>query len=160
MGLDLVELVLTLEEHFGVRLGDEDLSQAETVGQLCGVVLAALPQTGGSCWTARAFYRLRRETRPDLRPDSQLSAVASGMKGWRTIAKRTGLSRRLPAEARTVRDAIHTLAPRCCRSPRLEPAELEQLVSRRVRRVIATQFGIRPSMVRPESRLVQDLHLD
>ena len=41
--LDLVELVMALEEEFGVEVPEEDLEGVETVGQAYDLVIGKLP---------------------------------------------------------------------------------------------------------------------
>jgi len=42
--LDLYELVMELEDSYGVRVPEEDAAEIETVGQAVDFVLARLPQ--------------------------------------------------------------------------------------------------------------------
>jgi hypothetical protein len=63
MGLDVVELVMEIEEHFSVTIPDENAGQILCVGDL---YLFLLRQTRRGralvpCPTAHAFYRIRRE---------------------------------------------------------------------------------------------------
>jgi len=61
MGLDAVELIMTVEERFGIAILDEDAGRLATVGDLYKLVLAKLSGTKTDrCLTSAAFYRLRR----------------------------------------------------------------------------------------------------
>jgi acyl carrier protein len=61
VGLDSVEIVMELEERFGINLPDHELHTARTVADLAALVIARLPKTGSPvCPTACSFYRLRR----------------------------------------------------------------------------------------------------
>ena len=67
MGLDAVELVLEIEEEFGIKIPDEDGEQIETIGQLHQYVLRRLgidqePRVvpGIPCANAVVFHKLRR----------------------------------------------------------------------------------------------------
>lgn len=61
MGLDLVELVMAVEERFGITLSDDDAMSAETPGKLIDLIYAKLDKGGsGECLTSRAFYLVRR----------------------------------------------------------------------------------------------------
>lgn len=82
MGLDAVELVMEVEETFGIKIDDRDAEKIITVGGLFEYVLrqleAAKPQSG-KCGTAVAFYRLRRTlgeslgvARPLVKPSTAL----------------------------------------------------------------------------------------
>jgi acyl carrier protein len=64
MGLDSVELVMEVEEAFGIRIPDADAEWIRTVGELYRYVLAELDRpvlTTPGCLSAAAFYRLRRQ---------------------------------------------------------------------------------------------------
>lgn len=61
MGLDSVELVIEVEERFGVSIPDKDAEELATVGQLIDYVIAAKPPNCSEyCQTSRSFYRVRR----------------------------------------------------------------------------------------------------
>lgn len=63
MGLDIVEIIMEVEEEFGVSLRDDELQHVKTVGDLHEVILACLARkknlSGDFCPSATAFYRLR-----------------------------------------------------------------------------------------------------
>jgi hypothetical protein len=80
MGLDVVELVMEIEEHFSVTIPDDEAGRILCVGDL---YLFLLRRTGGPavvpCPTARAFYTIRRvfmhslgAERGQVRPATQL----------------------------------------------------------------------------------------
>jgi acyl carrier protein len=52
MGLDIVELVMAVEEKFGIEIEDVDAGKAETVGQLHSLVLRMMQQTTGTAPSA------------------------------------------------------------------------------------------------------------
>jgi hypothetical protein len=61
MGLDIMELVMAVEEHFGVTIPDERAEHIYTVGDLYRFLLARKGQrVPALCPTGQAFYRLRR----------------------------------------------------------------------------------------------------
>jgi hypothetical protein len=61
MGLDTVELVMEIEDEFGITLPDADAELIQTAGQLHAYVChRLLPQAAPRCASARAFYFLRR----------------------------------------------------------------------------------------------------
>lgn len=94
MGLDGVELVMEIEEEFGIKLTDDEVAPVQTVGQIIQLVESKITPESRQKLGA-AFYRLRqviadsalidkRLIRPatDLRPfipDSQVSSV------WREL---------------------------------------------------------------------------
>lgn len=80
IGLDGIELIMAVEETFGIEIADEDAQEILTVGQLWDYVCARVAFVPTkSCVTAKAFYRLRRALiattqvwRRGIRPDSLL----------------------------------------------------------------------------------------
>ncbi|MFC1707270.1 phosphopantetheine-binding protein [Planctomycetota bacterium] len=105
MGLDLVELVMSVEETFGISIPDDDAVGIGTVGQLHDYVVAKrfanLPET---CLSSRAFYILRRAIngatgvdRRDLRPSTAVENLLpreSRRYLWNQVSSRADL--RLP----------------------------------------------------------------
>jgi acyl carrier protein len=60
MGLDGVEIVMTVEETFGIAIEDSEAAKAVTPGQLIDLVLSKTKRTiDEACLTQRAFHRLR-----------------------------------------------------------------------------------------------------
>ena len=59
MGLDGVELVMEVEDHFKVILPDAECAQVRTVADLGALVISRLPRSGRTCPTARRFFDLR-----------------------------------------------------------------------------------------------------
>jgi len=68
MGLDTVELVIEIEETFGISIDDSEGQQIQTVGELYDLVIEkrgkarteARAKQGRVCLTAATFYRIRR----------------------------------------------------------------------------------------------------
>lgn len=61
MGLDLVEMVMELEDEFGLTIADEETEQLGTVGELYRYLLTREGVSlAGACWTQRVFYRVRK----------------------------------------------------------------------------------------------------
>ena len=61
MGMDSVELVMAIEEEFGVDFASDDLAEIFTVGQTYDFLRKALGSTPPAhCITQRIFYRVRR----------------------------------------------------------------------------------------------------
>ena len=60
MGLDGVEIVMKVEETFGISIDDAEAGQIATPGQLIDLVLSKVGRTvDDACLTQRAFHRLR-----------------------------------------------------------------------------------------------------
>jgi hypothetical protein len=104
MGLDSVEIVLRIEETFGVDLPDDAISSIRTVGELYTLLLSKL-DGGYACLSSRAFYRVRRAMmevlgvkRQLIRPSTELEHILprnSRIPDWKRIQKQSGL--RFPA---------------------------------------------------------------
>lgn len=63
MGLDAVELVMEVEESFGIKIPDEQASRMATVGELYALVLEKTRDRSREsqvCLSAATFYELRR----------------------------------------------------------------------------------------------------
>ena len=65
MGVDSIELVLEVEEHFSIKIPDKDASKFETVGALYDYVVehTSIVTSSSTCLSAATFYALRRATR-------------------------------------------------------------------------------------------------
>src|SRR4051812_33573806 len=62
MGLDTVELVMSLEDAFGVSISDQEWARATTVGEAADLLVRELrKREGPGCRTMRVFHRVRRE---------------------------------------------------------------------------------------------------
>ena len=80
MGLDLVELVMGVEDAFGISILDEDAARLETPWAVITYLENRLVLTDSAegCLSQRAFYRLRSELmhqlaipRSAVRPDTR-----------------------------------------------------------------------------------------
>lgn len=61
MGLDGVELLMAVEDRFGITIEDEQAGQVATAGDLHELVMSKLTPSGpGSCLSSHVFYGLRR----------------------------------------------------------------------------------------------------
>ena len=119
MGLDLVELLMEVEEAFGISIPDEDAPAVETVGSFHDCLLRQLgthQQTG--CLTAVAFYQVRRALisvlglpRKQLRPSTnlrQLIPVRGRRATWKRLQDSLGL--KLPKLSLPMWSVVFTLA--------------------------------------------------
>jgi hypothetical protein len=110
-GLDPVELLMMVEDCFGISIADRDAEQLRTAGQLCDYVCnrvcvndgrAAKSRAESRCISATAFFRVRRvlamarevQTR-SIRPDSPIDRFlpkAGRRAGWRRIGHAMGVT--------------------------------------------------------------------
>jgi len=94
MGLDTVEIVLRVEETFGVDLPDDELGSVSTVGDLYKLLLSRLDGSY-TCLSSRAFYRVRRSmvevlgvSRRSIRPSTELQPLLGNRRSveqWKQI---------------------------------------------------------------------------
>lgn len=101
MGLDGVELVLTVEERYQIRLPDAACSRVGTVADLAALIITQLPTPTGACPTARTFFRLRKTFvrqwgihRREVRPDTPLETLFPRplrQRRWETLAEEHAL---------------------------------------------------------------------
>ena len=101
MGLDSVELVMAVEERFGISISDEEAQQIRTVGDMHQCVLSKIAVADkSSCLTQKAFHLLRRTARQlfhvprdEFSPDTQLNAIIprrSRRENWRKFQSAVG----------------------------------------------------------------------
>jgi hypothetical protein len=84
MGLDFMELMLSVEEAFRFRFPDTDLTSLNTPGRLIDYLAAHLPAgTEDVCLSQRTFYRLRQSLIHHL--GSARSAVRPATSLWKLI---------------------------------------------------------------------------
>lgn len=104
MGLDSVELVMAVEEKFGITIADEEAQEMRTVGDMYECVLTKVKVSDrSSCLTQKAFHLLRRTARQlfdiprdDFRPDAQLDAIIPRHyrhENWRKFQVAVGATR-------------------------------------------------------------------
>ena len=99
MGLDLVELVMSVEERFEIDIPDAEAETLCTVGQLIAYVQHRVDavSSGPPCLSQRAFYRARRALieaagvrRADVRPSTSIDALLPRrrrLKTWESVGR-------------------------------------------------------------------------
>src|SRR4051812_29629379 len=101
MGLGTVELVMDLEDKFGIFISDADAEKIETIGDtvnyIAGQLISRGSPTGGGCWSAHTFYHVRRELmteagvgRRDVRLESRIEDLIPEGRGravWKDIVR-------------------------------------------------------------------------
>ena len=100
MGLDAVELVMRVEDEFGIAIPDDEAGSVRTVDDLYRIVLSKLDLTP-ACLSSKAFYRTRQALmaslqvpRRSIRPSSDLESLlplSSRRDKWDEIAQRLAL---------------------------------------------------------------------
>ncbi len=104
MGLDGVELVMAVEEKFGIAISDEEAQEMRTVGDMYQCVMNKVAISDrASCLTQKAFHLLRRAARElfdvprnQFRPDTQLNKIVprrSRRENWRRFQLAVGATK-------------------------------------------------------------------
>lgn len=113
MGLDLVELMMDLEDEFGIEIPDADFQELTTVGALVRYLQSRLPADAEApCATMVAFHLVRRflsdrtgVARAAVRPDVPLVTLidtSTRRKIWKELERALHVQRRLPGLERPV----------------------------------------------------------
>jgi acyl carrier protein len=178
MGLDTVELVMELEDEFGVAIPDVVASRLISVGDTFQFITESLigqEAVKGTCSTSRAFYALRRElvNRVGVPPgrvrlDTPLGELQPSLSGreWRKIADASGLRRephqlfglRTPPPQTPLRELIET---RCKANWRRFDGTIDKdMVFQRIRQIVSDQLGVAIVEVKYETRYIEDLGAD
>lgn len=97
MGLDGVELMMDVEDHFGIAIRDAEGQQLRTVADLVALIRArATAHADDLCPTSSAFYALRRTVRdmtgePNLRIRPRETVASTLSPRWRRVLWRQRL---------------------------------------------------------------------
>jgi acyl carrier protein len=185
MGLDTVELVMEIEDHFAVRLDDDRCAAVKTAGDLRDYVAELLgtarPVANKVCASAHGFYLVRRALlgevvpsvpRSAVRPDTLLQpffATDQGAAQWKRLQSRLAIdwpSRSLfqwirgelvPRDA-TVRDlALRVAQHDASRWFRSDGVVDRNAVWDDVQEIVSEQFGVCKREITPEIRFIEDL---
>lgn len=162
MGLDGVELVMAVEDRFGVKLRDSECSRVRTVADLAALVIAHLSRpSASSCPSAKAFYDLRLllgsegdVPRGKVRPGARLDGLFTAPE----LARGESFAGPIAASHRRPGPGGHALKIPAENSGQRLAAQ--QRVLEEVRRLTSEQLGIPIEKVQPESDFVRDLDLD
>jgi acyl carrier protein len=82
MGLDSVELVMSIEDKFGIRIEDSEAEKIYTVQDFADIVFSRISKNPtDKCLTQIVFYRIRKalrnltSTEKEIRPDMKISEL-------------------------------------------------------------------------------------
>jgi acyl carrier protein len=100
LGLDTVELVLALEEEFGLQIPDDAATRLTTPGEVADYLCTRLRMhSDDPCPSQRGFYQLRKaitrrwgRARAEIRPDTPLDPLLRGgaRKKWQALGEELG----------------------------------------------------------------------
>lgn len=182
MGLDSVELVLAIEEEFGVDIPDRDAEKMYTVGAVYDwLKLRIASETPTACLTQKIFYKLRRALiesyrleRQAITPDSRLTdllPIEIAEDGWPFLQMFIDLKTppfkvsneilgfRLTKQSLTMRELVESLI--MINSKNLSPQrESEEEIWNRLVCVFVRQTNVRPEQVVYGASINRDLGID
>jgi hypothetical protein len=179
MGLDGVEIIMGVEETFGMEIPNDVGNRIRTPGELVDYIASQVAtSTPETCLTQQLFYRLRRGFKrqvaalaPSLALDTELSAVLHkdqwpkvwtavradvGVPEWPEIIPWPGLLKEGP---KTVRQLIWHIVEKLPR-PDLAAggAWTKPMIEAQVRRIVRQVTGIKDFSLRDD--FVKDLGID
>ncbi len=182
MGLDSVELVMAIEEEFGLDIPDRDAEKMITVGDVYEWLKVRIASADPvACLTQRVFYKLRRALiqnyrleRHNIAPDTRLTDLLPLNiieDGWPFLQMFIDLKTppfkvaneilgfRLSEESLTMRQLVESLIVINGRS--LAPQrDSEEEIWHRLVRVFVRQTNVRAEQVKPEASITRDLGID
>jgi acyl carrier protein len=183
MGLDAVELIMRVEEEFGIEITDGEAGQAATVGELHKLVVSKIePQSLKVCLTSAAFFRTRRAfmdalsiPKDRIRPSTAIEFVLperDRAQLWASIRKASPLA--MP-DLKTAwllygnqyRSGVETVGDLAGKVLALNykyllaefGGQTEQDVWKALCAIVVDQFGVKPEQVTPEARFYEDLKI-
>lgn len=179
VGLESVELVIAIEEEFGLDIPDRDAERMITVGDVYEWLRIRLSTADPrACLTQRVFYKLRRALienykleRYTVAPDTRLTDLLSLQdveEGWPFLqmfidlktppfkVANEFLGYRLSEESLTMRELVQSLIK--LNDEALSPQhESEKEIWDRLVRVFVGQLNVRPEEVRMGASIARDL---
>ena len=97
MGLDGIELVMEVEDEFGITIPDSDMEQMRTVGDLVAICFDRIKATTTErCPSLPCFYSLRRLMREVLKDPELKIRPRDKIEDFLQVSDRRSLWRRLP----------------------------------------------------------------
>ena len=182
MGMDSVEMVIAIEEEFGIDIPDQEAEQIVTVGGLFDYLRKALKSTPpAQCITQKMFYRVRRalvdnyaiekasitldRRLKELVPEGQLKEAWPYLdlfaelefpkleKNWWPIGSRFN------TDELTLRQLLTAMSTLNAEKLLLEPGTDEE-VWVRMTRVIERQLNVSLPEIQPGASFTKDLGMD
>jgi acyl carrier protein len=173
MGLDTVELVMELEDAFGIAIPNEMAAKivtvADTVHCVAGFLSTQQPSSG-VCASAHSFYNMRRELvdrcglpRDQVTPDARLRTLIPPKhdRRWPAIAAASGLLRadrflfRKCTPRASIREIIETRYRTNWRN--FDGTIDEEKVFQLIRQIVSDQTAIPIEEIQRESRYIEDM---
>lgn len=179
-GLDGVELIMAIEEEFGLEISDEDSQKMFSVADTFEYLKMKLNSTPArDCLSQRIFYKLRRAlinnyrvNRNSIVPDTKLNEILSVQdieSGWPYLELFVELKTpdfkkaneimgfKLKDKMLTIRELVSALISLNPDAFTAEEINSDQEVWRRLVNVIVSQVGVPREKVIPSASFAQDL---
>ena len=106
MGLDFVEIMMSCEDAFDIRIRDREIETVRTAGDLHALVMRLLNERRGEavCASSQMFYRLRQDLmkigmpRRMIRPQTSVAEIVEelGEERWPAVRSVLEIPRSLP----------------------------------------------------------------
>ncbi len=183
MGLDSVELVMAIEEEFGIEIPDAEAEKITTVGEMYDFLRKTLRSTPPvHCITQRMFYKVRKaiienygvpkrsitldSTLKDLVPQHELKDAWPYLdlfaqlefpkleRDWWPIGRR-----RSSADGLTLRELLTAMATLNAAGLLVEPGSDEDIWVR-LTNVIHQQINVSVHEIQPDASFTRDLGVD
>jgi acyl carrier protein len=177
--LDGVELIIAIEEEFGIEIPNRDAEKMTTVGEAYQFIRIKLSgRTPAECLSQRLFYKLRKSLikvlglrRHEIYPDTRLGEIMDLQdleEGWPYVELCTELNLpdlKMPTRFFAWRREDRMLTMRqlvgamvAINGDKLfEEANDDDKIWSRLKSVILRQLNVDPSEVRPEASFARDL---
>ena len=184
MGLDAVELVMRVEEEFGIEIVDAEAGEVATVGNLHHLVMSKLTsEHEGICLTSTAFYRTRKALTKVLKIPKQRISPATPLNDlvdeenraqiWASIRNAITLEtpdletawinygNRYHSGAETIGElAQKVMVLNYKRLSADRKGQSAKDVWKRLCAVVVKELGVRPEQLTRDAHFVRDLKID
>jgi acyl carrier protein len=169
MGLDGVEIIMAVEDAFGVEIKDTDALSMVTPRDVIEFVVSRVPITEDeACLSQRAFHVLRasvlemtpndRRAITPITPLSHLFLLIQPREVSRRVAKALDLPTLPPLDGlSTVGDLVQWLATRSAARLKRGQAWTRQEIASIVRRIVVDQLALEDENYGEDKRFVKDL---
>ena len=182
MGLDAVELLLAIEEEFGVEIPDHDAERITTVGEAYDWLRATLHSTPpANCITQKMFYRVRRAlienyglSKQSITLDAKIKDLVPAhelKEAWPYLDLFAELDfpkldkswwpmgRRFSTDELTLRELLTAMATLNAEKLLVEPGSDEDIWIR-LTKVIQAQLNVSLREIQPDASFTKDLGMD
>lgn len=182
MGLDGVELIIAIEEEFGIDIADSEAEKLFTAGDIFELLKTKVARSDpGVCLTQQTFYKLRRALienyglkRHEIKLDTKMCDLLSDEEikdGWPFLETFIELKTppyeiacqllgfKLTNKQLTMRELVQSLI--VINKDSLVPKrDSDEEIWFRLVTLMVRQLNLRPDEIKPEASLAKDLGID